>query len=155
MEILVNKDFGGYILSLKAKNEILKRKGIKFYIYRAFFDDKYNFQKLVKIDENQLQKLEDIPFCSVLFSTVNIDCTKTTSQDDLNKIYDEDDGFDKIFESRIDKDIIEIVKRLVALSMSKHSTISIEEIPDGSFYEIHSYDGAETIYYSASEILHK
>lgn len=144
MEILLNKDYGGYGLSLEAKIKILQRKGIEFFLYE--YDEGAN----KSIDyKNALEKYKneiyDLPRITTKYFGKEWDSIEEAFEN-MDKTY-------RLFEDRLDKDIIAVVKELKEKANSRLSKICIIEMPDNYHYVINNYDGIETVYCSKSEII--
>ena len=150
MEILLNKCFGGFELSDRAKYEIAKRKGLKLYMYVATdgaFCGKY---RAVSDAEFLSEKPIAKPslFESVIWSTEDVGPYPTN--DDLwRHVYL---GFEKDEIRRTDEDLIEVVRQLGSAANGQYADLTIVSIPNGSYYKINAHDGFETCYYSASPI---
>lgn len=54
---------------------------------------------------------------------------------------------------RDDKDLFELVEKMGDKVNGHSADLKVVEISDGSFYKIFEYDGAETLFYSKSEIM--
>src|SRR5574344_1563460 len=154
MEIILNKDYGGFGLSDKAKALIIKRKGLPFYPYAKInLDDDKNFRKVTE------KEIMDDTFRGVSFRDgivwVSKDLGEHTTDD---KIWSEPilfgygDGQLSHEVLRVDKDAIEVVKELGEKANGEFACLKVVSIPDGSFYHIDDYDGIETCVYSASPI---
>lgn len=145
MEILLNKDYGGYNLSFYAKTEILKKKGVDFYVYQRVENQRF-YEKATFI--HAVSHSEDLSYNSVLVTDDYGDIVSYGHK----AFFEDADKMKEIFKSRTDKDIIDVVKKLSEDANGPFSKIVVIEIPDDCFYEIVDYDGVETVFYSKTEI---
>jgi hypothetical protein len=154
MEIILNKDYGGFGLSEKAKALIIKRKGMPFYPYAEIsYDNDKNFRKVPEKEIldgtfESVSRLERIIWASKNFGELTTD-DKLWSEPTLFGCRD-DRLSHKVL--RVDKDAIEVVKELGEKANGDFALLKVVSIPDGSYYYIDSYDGKETCIYSASPI---
>lgn len=155
MEIILNKDYGGFGLSDKAKALIIKRKGLPFYPYAKInLDDDKNFRKVTE------KEIMDDTFRGVSLLDgivwVSKDFGKYTTDDKVFSkpfLFDYDNKYHLDNDSlRVDKDAIEVIKELGEKADGEFASFRIVSIPDGSYYRIDDYDGIETCFYSASPI---
>jgi hypothetical protein len=154
MEIILNKNYGGFDLSEKAKALIIKRKGVSFYPYAKISrDDDENFRKVP--EKEILDGTFESVSCLDGIIWVPKDLGEHTTDD---KIWSEPilfgygDGQLSHEVLRVDKDAIEVVKELGEKANGEFACLKVVSIPDGSFYHIDDYDGIETCVYSASPI---
>lgn len=149
MEILLNKDYGGYGLSLEARVKILQRKGVEFFLYEYDHYDNYDSVVYKLIDcKKALKKFKGGGFDTIRITTKYFGKEWISIEEafeNMNKTYD-------LFNDRLDKDIIAVVKKLKEKASGFLSKVCIIEIPDDCYYFISDYDGVETVYYSKSEI---
>lgn len=153
MEILLNKYYGGYGLSLEAKVKILQRKGIEFFLYycdRFDFYDNYDIVVYKLVDcKKDLERFKGGSVDKVLITTKYFGKEFFGNNDEAfnnsKTLYD-------LFHDRLDKDIIAVVKELKEKASGLLAKVCIIKIPDDCYYVIKNYDGVEMVYYSKSEI---
>jgi hypothetical protein len=150
MEILLNKCYGGFGLSDKAKYEIAKRKGLTLYMYVALGDDFGGDYEFVSDEDFLSGKYSSgsSAFKNIVWCTKDLGY-KVIDEDVRNNIYK---GWDDEETHRTDKDWVEAVKKLGASASALLADLAVISIPDGYYYTINDYDGVETCYYSASPI---
>jgi hypothetical protein len=150
MEILLNKCYGGFGLSDKAKYEIAKRKGLTLYMYVALGDDFGGDYEFVSDEDFLSGKYSSgsSAFKNIVWCTKDVGPHPT---DDVlwRHVYL---GFEKNEISRTDEDLIEVVRQLGRAADGQYAVLAFTSIPDGSYYKISEHDGFETCYYSASSI---
>ena len=130
MEIVINKCFGGFGLSHKAVMRYAELKGITLY---PFIEDKihdFKNQKFVPYTGNAG------PLNIIYYSTQPLEGGKYKD----NSWFSDDDI------KRDDPCLVETVKELGADADGFCADLKIVEIPDGVEYEIHEYDGQESIH---------
>src|SRR5574344_2045610 len=127
MEIILNKDYGGFGLSDKAKALIVKRKGLPFYPYaKISLDDDKNFRKVTE------KEIMDGTFKRVSFLNgivwMSKDLGEHTTDDEMCSM------LDILFNSdflRVDNDTIEVVKELGEKANGEYALLKVVSIPDG------------------------
>ena len=123
-------------MSVVAKVEIAKRKGVNLY----FFDWRDKKQITVKQAKGETVVADytvpnpyelgiDKPDKNGLYTTAN-EIAKSISMD---------------WDNRTDPDIIAVVEEMGEKANGIYAELEVVEIPDGIEYEIDDYDGAETI----------
>jgi hypothetical protein len=167
MEIILNKDYGAFGLSEKAKALIVKRKGMPFYPYAEVkrkgmpfypyaeigYDNDKNFRKVPEEEIlndtfEGVSRLDRIIWASKNFGELTTG-DKLWSEPILFGCRDDRLSHEVL---RVDKDAIEVVKELGEKANGDFALLKVVSIPDGSYYYIDSYDGRETCIYSASPI---
>ena len=132
MKIAINRCFGGFGLSDKAIEMIMKRKGFGCYKYKR---TKYKFRdgvdEFTRIDNNESSLLFDY-------------CTKDLGKK-INKIPDENYWYYGNLE-RTDEDLISVIEELGTEASGDYGDVAVIEIPDDVDWEIDDYDGVETIH---------
>ena len=131
MKIVINKCYGGFGLSIEARNLYAKKKGFELFHYEQvaykFHGGKNVYSKANKEDGR-----------SCIYSTT----------------VDRGDEFDgNILEGywadseieRTDPALVEVVKELGAEAGGKYGELKVVEIPDDVEWEIEEYDGIEWI----------
>lgn len=135
-EIVINKCFGGFGLSMKAIKRYCELKGFKIYPYmrtRFSFKGKEKYKRIddeKEIDRNGLKH----------FHYSKKDLGKTT-----NKLNDKD-YFGDYDIKRDDGVLVKVVKELKSEANGEHSELNIVKIPSDVEWEIDDYDGIETIH---------
>lgn len=132
MKIAINRCFGGFGLSDKAIEMIMKRKGFGCYKYKR---TKYKFRdgvdEFTRIDNNESSLLFDY-------------CTKDLGKK-INEIPDENYWYYDDLE-RTDEDLISVIEELGTEASGDYGDVAVIEIPDDVDWEIDDYDGIETIH---------
>ena len=128
-KIVVNRCFGGFELSLEAKQYYLGLVGKRAYFYVLTFDDGHNkyFQVTVK----------------------NSSATVYTFTKDFGENFTEwpanESGYFDMDLARDDPNLVKTVEALGEKASARGSEIEIVEIPDGVNWVIEEYDGYETV----------
>ncbi len=130
MKIAINKCFGGFSLSAKGMKEYYELKEIKCF----FFKDEGTFDN--KTYEPILITEAQWYFTAFSIENPNDVDTKTL--------------WDKYYltctpEDRADTDLISVIEQLKGEANGSCADLKVVEIPDGTDYYIHEYDGNETI----------
>jgi len=131
MKILLNKCFGGFTISSDAYSLYCEKKNIECHFYK---ENSWNI--LQKCTFEQVQK---DPYCYC----VSKDLGNRADYNTLSKYIIKDP---RDYDLRTDKTWIEVVEELGEKVDTWASNICVIEIPDGIEYEIHDYDGFETVY---------
>lgn len=132
MKLVVNRCFGGFGLSDKAIEMVMKRKGLGCFRYEQ---TKYKYQH--GIDEYTRC---DTPNVSILAIYSTEDLGKK-----INKFPKESYWYHRDLK-RDDADLIAVVEELGKEANSWASELEVVEIPDDVEWEIDEYDGIETIH---------
>ncbi len=137
MKIVINDDFGGFGVSTDVLIELVKRnaKCIKSMTLQEYYCG--STKKHIDWQENWQHDLEKYEQKEE-FLAHNWDFN--VYKDGL--LY----FIDKANETRTDKDLIEVIETLGEKSFGKHANLKVIEIPDNIEYEIHEYDGLESIH---------
>lgn len=135
MKIAINRCFGGFGLSDKAIEMIMKRKGFECYRY---IQTKYSF-------EDGVDEYKRITENDVNVSTDFIDYSKVDLGEYTEKIPDEYYWYYGTDLERNDEDLISVIEELGEDANGFYGNIHIVEIPDGVDWEINDYDGMETV----------
>lgn len=143
MKIVLNKCFGGFVLSPKAMMEILKRKGLTVYPYEAKISQDFTKTEWTRYRGH---KLDGLPVMMYYFEKDPGKDQFVASYKDADKKYhmisvDFDD------EQRADKDLVAVIEELGKEANGAFADLEVFEIPDGVEFEISDYDGAETAIY--------
>jgi len=124
MKLVINASWGGFSLSEEALYKLYEKRGIKIYKIRDAILDAYTtvpyeeYKKIHAADE------------------ANGDYTLT------NEVFINDRNV-----KRDDLDLIAVVEELGTEKASgEYAELEVLEIPDGIEYEIHEYDGLESIH---------
>lgn len=134
MKIAINKCYGGFSLSDKAIEMIMKRKGLSCYRYKqtkSHYSD--GVDEYTRIDDNELES-------SSIMNYSTIDLGKT-----IGNIPDENFWYYRNLE-RTDKDLVSVIEELGNEASGRYGRIVVIEIPDDVDWEIDDYDGIETIH---------
>lgn len=132
MKLVVNRCFGGFGLSDKAIEMVMKRKGLGCFRYEQ---TKHKYQH--GIDEYTRC---DTPNVSILAIYSTEDLGKK-----INKFPKESYWYHGDLK-RDDADLIAVVEELGKEANSWASELEVVEIPDDVEWEIDEYDGIETIH---------
>ncbi len=143
MKIVINKCFGGFGLSHKAKMEFFKRKNINVFPYVQYWswnsDESYT-----RYTGHTLSTLD---FISYFKKDPKIDKVSGT-YNEVEQLYGIADVSSFLDDSnRTDEDLIAVVEKLGSEASDCYANLKIVEIPDDFEYRIHEYDGLETVYY--------
>lgn len=132
MKIAINRCFGGFNLSHKAIEMIMKRKGLGCYIYKQ---TKFNHSD--GTDEyTRLDTYDPSPFVCYC----KVDLGKR-----VEKIpYEECWYYGEL--DRTDNDLISVIEELGDEASGSFGRIVVVEIPDDVDWEIDDYDGWESIH---------
>ena len=133
MKIAINRQYGGFGLSLEGKTELGKRQGKDIFHYKQ---TKYGYDNGGVDEYTKIFDEDSVGICPYSYSK---DFGETTNE--LDDAY-----YFSIPEDRSDKDLVSVIEDMGEKSFSKYSTLKIVEIPDGIEYEIDDYDGIETIH---------
>lgn len=132
MKLVVNRCFGGFGLSDKAIEMVMKRKGLGCFRYEQ---TKYKYQ----------HGIDEYTRCD----TPNVSIYAIYSTEDLgkkiNKFPKESYWYHRDLK-RDDADLIAVVEELGKEANSWASELEVVEIPDDVEWEIDEYDGIETIH---------
>jgi hypothetical protein len=133
MKIVINRCYGGFGLSLKAKKRLMELKGKRIFFYKQ---TKYSYND-GKDEYTKINCLEESSFFT------------TASSKDLGEVIDKvPDKYyiwvEKKLE-RTDNDLIKVIEELGTEANGRCSNLRIVEIPDDIEYEIDDYDGMESI----------
>lgn len=132
MKIAINKCYGGFSLSDKAIEMIMKRKGLKCYRYKQ---TKFNYSdgvdEYTRLDDNE-------PSSFIRYCTVDLG-------EKVEKILYEDCWYYRNLE-RTDEDLISVIEELGDEASGAYGRVVVIEIPDDVDWEIDDYDGIELIH---------
>lgn len=130
MKVAINGCYGGFVLSDKAIEMIMKRKGFDCYRYKW----QYQMDKGYK----RIDKSDDKLGLTILYSTVDLG-------KEIEEIPKENYWYYGNLE-RTDEDMIAVIEELGDEASGACGAVYIVEIPDGVSWEIDEYDGIETIH---------
>ena len=137
MKIAINKCHGGFSLSDKAIEMIMKRKGLNYYRYKQtkfrYSDGVDEYTRIDGIDDNE-------PEASSFINYSTTDLGKK-----IEEIPNENYWYDRNLE-RTDKDLISVIEELGNEASGRYGSVKVIEIPDDVNWEIDDYDGIETIH---------
>ena len=131
MEIVINKCYGGFGLSIEARNLYAKKKGFELFHYEKIAY-KHECRK------NSYKRLVDSARSGLAYSTT-VD-HGDEFEGDMSKGYWSDHDLE-----RTDQALIEVVKELGDKASGNFSSLKVVEIPDDVEWEIDEYDGIEWI----------
>lgn len=135
MKVVINKCFGGFGLSDKAVEMVMNRKGLNCFRYKQ---TKFSFES----GDDEFTRCE-------LFN--NKDLLRYYQTEDLGEKFVGEFPYDTCWNDykikRDDTDLIAVVEKLGEEAASgSFAELKIVEIPDDVNWEIHEYDGLETIH---------
>lgn len=131
MKIAINRCYGGFQLSNKAIEMLMKRKGLECYRYIwDYKDEKYHKLSSFETEDTYLA----------------IDYSIADLGDCVENIPDEYYWYYRSEIERTDKDLIEVIEELGEEVNGSCGDIRIIEIPDNVDWEINDYDGIETVH---------
>lgn len=134
MKIAINKCYGGFSLSDKAIEMIMKRKGLDCYKYKQTkFHYSDGVDEYTRIDDNGLES-------SSFMNYSTIDLGKT-----IGNIPYENYWYYRNLK-RTDEDLVGVIEELGNEASGAYGHVSIVEVPDDVDWEIDDYDGIETIH---------
>lgn len=132
MKVVVNRCYGGFGLSDKACEMVMKRKGLECFKYRQ---TKYDFMHGV----NEYTRCEKYDGDDIFRNYLTVDLGEKV--DELpNEICWHYGNL-----NRDDADLIAVVEELGEEANKQFSKLEVVEIPDGVNWEIDDHDGIETI----------
>ena len=131
MEVVVNKCYGGFGLSLKAIKRYLELKGKECYFYKQ---TKYSYDNCE--DEFQLINDSDKQISNIWVSTKNLGDITNDIDETFFSIYDIE---------RTDPDLIKVIEELGMDVNDSYSKLVIVEIPNDVSWYIREGDGYETV----------
>lgn len=140
MKIVLNKCFGGFGLSHKAKMEIMKRKNTTVFPY---VHDLEKEEVWTRFDGQKVGLMDFIGYCEKDPGTDQVELS--WGEMDAQYVFADVD-FDSD-SKRGDKDLVEVVAELGEEANGPFADLRIVEIPDGCEWEISEYDGVETAHY--------
>lgn len=133
MKIVVNRCYGGFGLSDKAVEMVMKRKGLGCFRYKQ---TKYKYRDGVE----EYTRCEAFSGSDILTHYLTVDLGEKTSKLP-NEIYWYYGNLE-----RDDTDLVAVVEELGKEANGKFSELEVVEIPDSVKWEIDNYDGIETIH---------
>lgn len=134
MKVAYNACFGGFGLSAIALTEFAKKKGITLTWYKQI-GYRHN-------GEEKYKRVEGIPNSN---SFSDYACIKDLG-DEIETIECENGYYPDFYDdARCDIDLISVIESLGDSANGSCANLQIQEIPDGSSYEITEYDGNESV----------
>lgn len=134
MKIAINKCYGGFSLSDKAIEMIMKRKGLNCYRYKQTkFRYSDGVDEYTRIDDNEPE-----PSSFMNYSTTDLGKK-------IEKIPNENYWYYRNLE-RTDEDLISVIEELGDEASGRYGHVAIVEVPDDVDWEIDDYDGWESIH---------
>lgn len=143
MKVVINKCFGGFGISIAALKELIVRnaKCVNSFTPKKYYGgesenykSKEDWEKSWKIDFEDYEDLGDGFMAHRLGYNIYKD----------GLLYQLKDRGDNAV--RTDSDLIEVIEKLGKDSFGEHSELKIVEIPDDVEWDIHDYDGSESIH---------
>ena len=135
MKVVINKCFGGFCLSDKAVEMIMKRKGLDCFRYAH---TKYKHSDGVNKFERREDNSENKMFPIIYYSVKDLGEEVNELPDDV--VWDDDNI------SRDDADLVAVVEELGKEASTRVSNLVAVEIPDDVNWVIEDYDGLESIH---------
>lgn len=133
MKVVVNRCYGGFGLSDKACEMVMKRKGFECFRYKQ---TKYKYRDGVE----EYIRCESFGKDDVFTHYQTIDLGKK-----IDKLPNETYWWYGRLE-RDDTDLIAVVEELGEEADGRFAKLEVVEIPDGVNWELDDYDGIETIH---------
>lgn len=133
MKVVVNRCYGGFGLSDKAIEMVMKRKGLNCYRYKQ---TKYRFESGV----NEYTKCDAFNNDDIFTYYLTEDLGEK-----IDKLSNETFWYYGNLE-RDDTDLIAVVEELGNEANGRFANLKVIEIPDDVNWEIDDYDGVETIH---------
>lgn len=134
MKIAINKCYGGFSLSDKAIEMIMKRKGLGCYRYKQTkFNCSDDVDEYTRIDDNELESSSIIHYST------------TDLGKKIEKIPYENYWYYRNLE-RTDEDLISVIEELGDEASGEYGSVKVIEIPDDVDWKIDDYDGWESIH---------
>lgn len=128
MKVVVNRCYGGFGLSDKAIEMIMKRKGLNCFRY-----------KMTKLEEyTRCDKLSADDYLFVCYATKDLG-------EKISKFPSEFYWYEGNL-NRDDVDLVTVVEELGEEANGRFAQLEVVEIPHDVFWEIDDYDGIETIH---------
>lgn len=132
-EIVINYEFGGFGLSIKAIDRYCELKGIQPYHYTSTVKDLRSYFRL--------EEPYSIPNAIGFFITLTKDYGESVRGDDIPN----GDFFSERDIPRDDPGLVQVVKELGEAANGRLSALKVIEIPDGVEWQIEEYDGSEWV----------
>lgn len=134
-EIVINKCWGGFGLSMKAVKRYAELKGFKIYFYKRTNFDLGGKEEYERVDEENEKKIKGLN----IFYYYTKDFGKKT-----NKL--DDKYFFSVYNLKRDDEIlVRVVKELGKEVNGEHSELKIVTIPSHIKWNISDYDGMESV----------
>jgi len=133
MKVVINKCYGGFGLSLKAKREYLKLEGKESFFYSIEYSGSNKKYNKIEIEE----------YKGIFVQTLTKDFGESF-QDLSNEDYELYAFYDGDLE-RTDPNLISVVESLGSESNSWASDLKVIDVPDEANWTIEEYDGTEWI----------
>ena len=128
MKVVINTCFGGFGLSYAGMMKYAELKGIKFYAFTYKTPGDHNTYRYADSDAEE---------CTIHYTS------KPLTEDGK---YEDGSYVSYMDFDRDDPVLVKIVEELGEKANDCHSKLKIVEIPDGTDYYIHDYDGNESIH---------
>lgn len=155
MKVVINRQHGGFGLSMKAVAKLAKLQGRKCYFFSYLIGNgkpcKYipvsELVNLVKGEEPHIWSAFDIPNPNKIFKDVDKHWHSMSQKERAasNKLH-ESHSIDGRPQDRTDPLLIKVVEELGEEANGRYCKLKVVEIPDGTNFEIDEYDGLETIH---------
>ena len=134
MKIAINKCYGGFSLSDKAIEMIMKRKGLNCYRYKQTkFRYSDGVDEYTRIDDNEPE-----PSSFMNYSTT--DLGKKVEKIAYENLW----YYGEL--KRTDNDLISVIEDLGDEASGRYGSVKVIETPDDIDWEIDDYDGWESIH---------
>lgn len=133
MKVVVNRCYGGFGLSDKAIEMVMKRKGLDCFRYKQ---TKYKHRN----DVQEYTRCETFSSSDIFTYYQTVDLGEK-----VDKLPNETYWYYGKLE-RDDADLIAVVEELGEEANGRFASLEVVEIPDGVIWDIDDYDGIETIH---------
>jgi hypothetical protein len=133
MKIVINRCYGGFGLSLEAKEKYCHKKGKQLFFYKQ---TAYNFKE--GYDEYTKLSSEEEGAYSYAWLVDMGEVSRETPQNN-------DDWFSESNIDRTDHDLIDVIEEMGERANGFAAKLEIVEIPENVNWEIEEYDGKEWV----------
>ena len=135
-KIVYNACFGGASLSDEAIERYAELKGIKLYKSVDIHWGVHNYYLVPQDEYNRIREDEDIT------GKTEYDGYSVTSYERSNALFFSRYNF---LEDRTDPLLVQVIEELRDKANGNSADLQIRELPAGTKYYIHEYDGSETV----------
>jgi hypothetical protein len=135
MKIVINKCHGGFGISEKAVMRYAELKGITLYPSAPDYLGTTTYWTIPQNDPRMTEILEDKAFCAASHQA------REKSNELHTKFTLDTRGYD-----RSDPVLIQVIEELGEEANGGHAELKVVEVPDDVEWEIHEYDGVESVH---------